>query len=276
MIKRYNGRMLGLEIVMILISLVFLAPFYFLIVNSVKPFSEIMSDSASWPKVFQWVNYANAWKVTRFPEAFMNSFVITVVGVALLGLFSCMGAYRMVRSNTLFNRLFLLALVAAMVVPFQSIMMPLIRIISELGLMNTKTGLIITYLGLSAPMAIFLLHGFIKSIPLEIEEAATVDGSTKIGVFFRIVLPMMKPMLMTVIVLNTLSIWNDYLLPSLILQKPELRTIPLATFAFFGEYTKQWDLALPALVLGILPIIIFFLFLQRYIVEGIAAGSVKG
>ena len=235
-----------------------------------------MSDAASWPKVFQWDNYARAWELTRFPEAFLNSFVITVVGVLLIGLISCMAAYRMVRANTTFNKIFLLVLVAAMVVPFQTIMMPLIRVISELGLMNSKAGLIISYLGLSTPMAVFLFHGFVKSIPLEIEEAATVDGSTRIGVFFRIVLPMLKPMLMTVIVLNTLAIWNDYLLPSLILQKPDLRTIPLATFSFFSEYTKQWDLALPALVLGITPVIVFFLFLQRYIVEGIAAGSVKG
>ncbi len=274
--KRYNGRMLATEIIMIVVSLLFLAPFYFLIVNSVKPFGEIMSDSASWPKVFQWDNYTRAWELTRFPEAFVNSFIITVISVALVGLISCMGAYRMVRSNTLFNRIFFFTLIAAMVVPFQSIMMPLLRVVNELGVNNSKTGLIMTYLGLGAPMALFLFHGFIKSIPLEIEEAATVDGSTRIGVFFRIVLPMLKPMLMTVIVLNCLWVWNDYLLPSLILQNPEMRTIPLATFAFFGQYTKQWDLALPALVLGITPIIVFFLFLQRYIVEGIAAGSVKG
>lgn len=273
---RYNGKTLLLEIGMVLMSLLFLAPFYFLFVNSVKPFGEIMSDAASWPKVFQWDNYTRAWELTRFPEAFLNSFIVTVVGVSLIALISCMAAYRMVRADTKFNRIFLLVLVSAMVVPFQAIMMPLIRVIGELGLMNSKMGLIISYLGLSTPMAVFLFHGFVKSIPLETEEAATVDGTTRIGVFFRIVLPMLKPMLMTVVVLNTLAIWNDYLLPSLILQQPDLRTIPLATFSFFSEYTKQWDLALPALVLGVTPVVLFFLFLQRYIVEGIAAGSVKG
>lgn len=273
---RYNGKTLLLEIGMMLMSLLFLAPFYFLFVNSVKPFGEIMSDAASWPKVFQWDNYTRAWELTRFPEAFLNSLIVTVVGVSLIALISCMAAYRMVRADTRFNRIFLLVLVSAMVVPFQAIMMPLIRVIGELGLMNSKMGLIISYLGLSTPMAVFLFHGFVKSIPLETEEAATVDGTTRIGVFFRIVLPMLKPMLMTVVVLNTLAIWNDYLLPSLILQQPDLRTIPLATFSFFSEYTKQWDLALPALVLGVTPVVLFFLFLQRYIVEGIAAGSVKG
>src|SRR5690606_9810541 len=121
-------------------------------------------------------------------------------------------AYRMVRANTLFNRLLFFLFIAAMVIPFQSIMIPLMRIVNELGVNNSKLGLIITYLGLGAPMSLFLFHGFVKSIPLEIEEAATVDGCTSIGVFFRMVLPMLRPMIMTVVVLNCLWIWNDYLL----------------------------------------------------------------
>lgn len=274
--KKYGVRMIVTELVMVLVALVFLAPFYFLFVNSVKPFGEIMSNSASWPAVFHWENYSKAWELTRFPEAFTNSLIITVISVLLMALISSMGAYRIVRSDTIFNRLLFFLFIAAMVIPFQSIMIPLMRVVNVLGVNNSMAGLILTYLGLGAPMSLFLFHGFVKSIPLEIEEAATVDGCTPITVFFRIVLPMLRPMLMTVIVLNCLWVWNDYLLPSLILQRPEMRTIPLATFAFFGQYTKQWDIALPALVLGIAPIIIFFLFLQRYIVEGIAAGSVKG
>lgn len=187
-----------------------------------------------------------------------------------------MAAYRMVRADSKFNRFLLLLFVAAMVVPFQTIMIPILQVVNFLGVNNSIPGLVMAQLGLSIPMAIFLFHGFIKSVPLEIEEAATVDGCNPLTVFFRIVLPLLKPMLMTIIVLNALGIWNDYLLPSLILQAPELRTIPLATFSFFGQYTKQWDMALPALTLGVAPIVVFYLFMQRYIVEGIAAGSVKG
>ncbi|ULO06767.1 carbohydrate ABC transporter permease [Paenibacillus sp. 19GGS1-52] len=274
--KKYNGRLFTTEVLMVLVGLLFLVPFYFLFVNSLKPFGDIMTNSASWPAVFKWENYSKAWELTRFPQAFSNSFGITVVSVVLMALFAAMGAYWMVRSDTKFNKMLFFLFVAAMVVPFQSIMIPLLKVINVLGVNNSRTGLIFTYLGLGAPMSIFLFHGFVKAIPLEIEEAATVDGCNPYGVFFRIVLPMLRPMLMTVIVLNTLWVWNDYLLPSLILQKPDMRTIPLATFAFFGQYTKQWDIALPALVLGIAPVIIFFLMLQRYIVEGIAAGSVKG
>ncbi|WP_141506575.1 carbohydrate ABC transporter permease [Paenibacillus luteus] len=274
--KKYTGKLFITEAVMVIVGLLFLAPFYFLLVNSVKPFGEIMSNSASWPQVFKWENYSRAWELTRFPEAFTNSMIITVVTVVLTALISSMGAYRMVRANTRFNRILFMLFVAAMVIPFQSIMIPLLKVVNMLGVNNSMVGLIMCYLGLGAPLSLFLFHGFIKAIPLEIEEAATVDGCNPITVFFRIVLPLLKPMLMTVIILNCLWVWNDYLLPSLILQKPDMRTIPLATFAFFGQYTKQWDLALPALVLGIAPIVAFFLLLQRYIVEGVAAGSVKG
>ncbi|MFP4977626.1 carbohydrate ABC transporter permease [Paenibacillus sp. CN-4] len=267
---------IGTEVLMILLALLFLSPFYFLLSNSVKSFGEILSDAASWPKEFIWSNYANTWNLARFTEAFRNSLIITVLSVVLISLISAMAAYRMVRANSRFNRIFFLLLVAAMVVPFQTIMIPILKIVNLIGVNNSIGGLIITYLGLNVPMAIFLFHGFIKSVPLEIEEAATVDGCNPFTVFFRIVLPLLKPMLMTTIVLNALGVWNDYLLPSLILQSPELRTIPLATFSFFGQYTKQWDLALPALVLGIAPIIAFYLLMQRYIVEGVAAGSVKG
>lgn len=271
--SRWN---IGIEVIMILLALLFLSPFYFLLANSVKSFGEILSDAASWPQTFMWSNYANAWKLARFSEAFRNSLIITIISVALISLFSAMAAYRMVRANNRFNQILLLLFVAAMVVPFQTIMIPILKVVNVLGVNNSFTGLIISHLGLSIPMAIFLFHGFIKSVPLEIEEAATVDGCNPISAFFRIVLPLLKPMLMTIIVLNALGIWNDYLLPSLILQAPGLRTIPLATFSFFGQYTKQWDMALPALTIGIAPIVIFYLFMQRYIVEGIAAGSVKG
>ncbi|GIO62033.1 MULTISPECIES: carbohydrate ABC transporter permease [Paenibacillus] len=274
--KQYRWGTLVTEIIMVLVALLFLVPFYFLFVNSVKTFGDLLTNSASWPQTFEWHNYSRAWDITNFPSALWNSLVITVVSNVLLALFSAMASYRMVRHNTRFNRFLFMIFVAAMVIPFQSIMIPLVKVTSTLGLMNSIPGLIACYLGFGVPMTVFLFHGFVKSIPLEIEEAATVDGTNIYGTFFRIVVPLMKPMFVTVIILNTLWIWNDYLLPSLVLQSPDLRTIPIATFAFFGQFTKQWDLALPALVLGILPVIVFFLAMQKYIVEGITQGAVKG
>ncbi|MDP4096101.1 carbohydrate ABC transporter permease [Paenibacillus sp. P96] len=264
------------EVLLILAGLLFLVPFYFLLVNSVKTFGEILTHAAAWPTAFHFSNYAAAWESIDFPSAFGNSLLVTLVSNVLLLLISSMAAYQMVRNNTLFNRILFGLIVSAMVIPFQSIMLPLMEISNMLSLNNSIAGLILCYLGFGAPLSVFLFHGFIKTVPLEIEQAARVDGSNRYGVFFRVVLPLLQPMMITVLILNTLWIWNDYLLPSLILTYPDKRTIPIATYTLFGQYTKQWDLALPALVLGILPIVIFFLALQKYIVSGIAAGAVKG
>ncbi|WP_379159928.1 carbohydrate ABC transporter permease [Paenibacillus sp. sgz5001063] len=274
--KKFSASLLLAELLMIVLALVFLVPFYFLLANSVKSYSEILSDSAAFPSVFQWSNYTGAWKATDFPRAFLNSFVVTVISNILLAFLCSMCAYKMVRNNSRYNRILYAALVAAMVIPFQAIMIPLVQIVSSLGVMDSTAGLILAYLGFGAPMTVFLFHGFVKSVPIDIEEASRVDGSNPYSTFFRIVLPLMQPIIVTVIILNTLWIWNDYLMPSLILQDPVLRTIPIATYSFFGQYTKQWDLALPGLVLGITPVVIFFLLMQKYIIEGIAQGSVKG
>ncbi|CAG7632208.1 carbohydrate ABC transporter permease [Paenibacillus allorhizosphaerae] len=274
--KNYSSRTLTLEIVAVLVGLLFLVPFYFVIVNSLKTFGELLSDPTSLPTKLQWNNYSRAWTIIKFPRVFMNSLIITVISNLGIALISSMAAHRMVRRPNRLNNLLFSLFVAAMVIPFQSIMIPLVKVAKSAGLFDSIPGLVVCYLGFGAPMSIFLFHGFIKSIPLEIEESAVVDGTSTYGTFFRIVLPLLKPIAVTVILLNSLWIWNDFLLPFIILQSPELKTIPLATNSFFGQYTKQWDLALAALVLGVLPIVIFFLVMQRHIIEGITAGSVKG
>ncbi|EXX89482.1 sugar ABC transporter permease [Paenibacillus darwinianus] len=274
--KRYSFRTFTMEIAAILLAIVFLIPFYFLIGNSLKPFAEILLDSAALPKKLNWDNYAKAWEIMKYPRAFGNSLLITVTSIAGLVWISSMAAYRMVRRPTKYNQILFLLFVAAMVIPFQSIMIPLMRVANWFSLMGSMPGLWFAYLGFGSSLTIFLYHGFVKSIPLEIEESAVVDGCSPYGVFWRIVFPLLKPMTVTIVILNSLWIWNDFLLPQLMLSGPELRTIPLSTFSFFGQYTKKWDLALAALVMGVTPIVIFFLTLQRHIIEGITAGSVKG
>ncbi|NQX59415.1 carbohydrate ABC transporter permease [Paenibacillus qinlingensis] len=275
-VKKYTGRLFALEVLGILIALLFLIPFYFVIANSLKTFPELAANTAKLPSSLYLDNYTKVWSIMKFPKAFFNSLFITVLANVGLVIISSMAAYRMVRKASKFNNLVFLAFVAAMVIPFQSIMIPLVRVASQVGFMDSKLGLVACYYGFGVSLNVFLYHGFIKSIPLEIEESAKVDGSSAYGVFWKIVFPLLKPMSITIIILNSLWIWNDYLLPSLVLGNPELRTIPLATFSFFGQYTKQWDLALAGLTLSVLPIVIFFLFLQKHIVEGITAGSVKG
>ncbi|MED4600739.1 carbohydrate ABC transporter permease [Paenibacillus validus] len=274
--KNYNFRLFSLEVLGIVLGLLFLVPFYFVIVNSMKTFGELLVNSANLPQSFNLANYAKVWGIMKFPRVFSNSLIITVVSNLGLVLISSMAAYRLVRHPSRFNNWLFLAFVAAMVIPFQSIMIPLVKVASEVGLMDSRLGLIICYFGFGVSLNVFLYHGFIKSIPKEIEESATVDGCTPYGVFWKIIFPLLKPMSVTIVLLNSLWIWNDFLLPLLVLNNPDLRTIPLATYSFFGQYTKQWDMALAALVLGVIPIIIFFLSMQRFIIEGITAGSVKG
>ncbi|NQX48569.1 carbohydrate ABC transporter permease [Paenibacillus tritici] len=275
--SRYRPRNFVLEIAAILLAIVFLSPFYLVLSNSVKGLKDILTDAASWPQVFHWDNYSKVWKAIDFPQAFLNSLQITILSVIFIVLFSSMAAYQIVRKPTRFNSFVFLLLVSAMIIPFQSLMLQLVRVTSILELRGELYGIVACYLGFGMPLSVFLFHGFIKTVPLELEEAARVDGSNPYGVFFRIVFPLLMPIIVTVIILNTLWIWNDYLLPVLVIGgNKDLTTLPVAVTKFFGQYTKKWDLALAGLVMAITPILLFFLSLQRYIVEGVTSGSIKG
>ncbi|MFD1775908.1 carbohydrate ABC transporter permease [Paenibacillus rhizophilus] len=276
-VSQYKTKTFVLEVLAILLAFLFLAPFYLVLTNSVKTLKEILLDAASFPQLFHWSNYTSVWKMIDFPQAFWNSLQISLLSVLLIVLFSSMAAYQIVRKPTKFNSFVFLLLVSAMIIPFQSLMLQLVRVTSMLELRGELYGIVACYLGFGMPLSVFLFHGFIKTVPLELEEAARVDGSNPYGVFFRIVFPLLMPIMVTVVILNTLWIWNDYLLPVLIIGgNKDLTTLPLAVTKFFGQYTKKWDLALAGLVMAITPILLFFLILQRYIVEGVTAGSVKG
>lgn len=275
--SRYRPRNFILEIAAILLAIIFLSPFYLVLSNSVKGLKDILIDAASWPQVFHWDNYSKVWNAIDFPQAFFSSLQITVLSVIFIVLFSSMAAYQIVRKPTRFNSFVFLLLVSAMIIPFQSLMLQLVRVTSILELRGELYGIVACYLGFGMPLSVFLFHGFIKTVPFELEEAARVDGSNPYGVFFKIVFPLLMPIIVTVIILNTLWIWNDYLLPVLVIGgNKDLTTLPVAVTKFFGQYTKKWDLALAGLVMAITPILIFFLSLQRYIVEGVTTGSIKG
>lgn len=263
------------EIVGIVLALVFVAPFYFLIVNSFKKLGDILKNAASLPENFGFGNFQRAWEAIEFPRVFMNSFLVTSVSVVMLVVISSMMAYRLVRRPTTFNKILLSALVAAMIIPFQSVMLPLMRVTSFLELRGHFYGIVICYMGFGISLTMFLYHGFVKSVPVEVEEAGVIDGCSPYGVFWRIVFPLLKPITVTAIILNVLWIWNDYLLPMLVIND-SMTTIPLAVQKFFGQYLRKWDLAMAALTLSTIPVVVFFLFLQKHIIEGITAGSVKG
>jgi len=274
--ERYNGKLFVLEALMIALAALFLVPLYFVLANSVKPFREIMINASALPRHLSWANFSKAWSAIDFPAVFFNSLFITVCSVLGLVVLGSMAAWRMARRPGKWSNGLLILFISAMVIPFQAIMIPLVEFTSKLGLMNSRLGLIVMYFGFGVSFTIFLYQGFVKMIPLEVEEAAIVDGCKPMKLFWRIVFPLLKPMTITVMILNALWIWNDFLLPLLVLHDKTIHTIQLGTYRFFAQYTKQWDLAMATLTMSITPIVAFFLTMQRHIIEGIAQGAVKG
>lgn|SRR5690554_2129886 len=255
--------------------LVYLSPFLLVLINSFKSRRDIVSNPLGLPDTWSLDNFINAFQRMGFVSAFVNSLVITVFSVILIAVFSSMTAYIFVRTNWRFNKVVFMAMVAAMLIPFQSIMIPLVQIYGGLSLLNSRWILIYMYLGFGSSFAVFLYHGFIKGIPLELEEAAMIDGCSRIQVFFKIVFPLLKSTTLTLIILNVLWIWNDYLLPSLVLISPSNRTLPLSTYNFHGTYTSDYGLLMAALMLTILPVILFYALLQKHILKGVMEGAIK-
>lgn len=274
--ERYTARLFGLEVAAILVALLFLAPFYFVLVNSVKPFGEILRNAAALPQDFTLSNFANAWREVRFPVVLTNSIIVTAGSIAGMVLLGSMAAWRMVRRPHRVSKIILVMFVAAMVIPFQSVMIPMVKVARVLNFTNSLPGVIFVYFGFGMPLTVFLFHGFVKAVPRELEESAYIDGCTTFQSFFLIVFPLLRVMVVTVTILQTLWIWNDFLLPALILFSSRLHTIPLGIFRFFGQHMDRWDNALATLAMGMLPIVVFFLLLQKHVIRGVTAGSVKG
>ena len=277
--KRHNGWLGGL---LILFSVIWLSPIYIVLVNSFKSRAEMYHNVLALPEQLTWEYYAGAFAKMNFGTSFLNSLILTVVSIALIVIFSSMAAWMLARTGGKASYLIFGVFVATMLIPFQTIMMPLMQVMSWIGkhtpfqMLNTRGGLIYMYVGFGASMAIFLYHGFVKTIPVSIEEAATIDGCNKWNLFWRIVFPMLKPTTVTVIILDVIWIWNDYLLPSLVLTAKDLRTIPLSTAKFFGQYQNEWNMAMAALAMAIVPVVLLYVFAQKYIIKGVAAGAVKG
>lgn len=265
----------------IVMALIWLFPVYIVFVNSFKNRAELYESILAFPKSFSFEYYEKAMDKMNFLRALGNSVIITVISIFFIVVLSSMTAWMLVRYNNLLSKIIFNVFVMTMLIPFQTLMMPLmqemgwIRDNLHIPMLDNKGGLIYMYIGFGASMAVFLYHGFVKSIPVSLEEAATIDGCNKLGVFWKIVFPMLKPTTMTVIILDVIWIWNDYLLPSLVLSSKANRTIPLSTFSFFGQFTIQWNMAMAGLTLTIIPVVIFYLCAQKYIVKGVAAGAVK-
>ncbi len=268
-----------LTLIFTVISILYVYPIVLVMINSFKQKVYISKFPFKIPtgKMFVGIeNYIRGIEKTGLIQAFGWSVFITVFGVAVIILCCSMCAWYISRVNTAVTKLIYVLCLFAMVVPFQMEMYTLSKIANMLKL-NTPWGLVIIYLGFGAGLSVFMFTGFMKSIPLEIEEAAMIDGCTPIQTFFKIVLPITKPTCVTVTILQAMWIWNDYLLPSLVLDTKEYKTIPIAVQYLKGGYgAVDMGAMMGALVLSIIPIVIFYLCCQKYIIEGVVAGAVKG
>lgn len=267
-----------LYLLLIGIGLAFLAPIIIVLYNSFKGKFYISDDPFALPnaETFSGIeNYSSGIEKTGFPAAFGWSLFITVFSVIAIVLFTSMTAWYIVRVKNGFTKALYYIFVFSMIVPFQMVMFTMTKTVADLGL-DTPWGLIIVYLGFGAGLAVFMFCGFVKSVPVEIEEAAMIDGCNPFQTFFHVVFPIMKPTAITVAILDAMWIWNDYLLPYLLIGS-EYKTIPIAVQYLRGGYgSVDMGAMMAMLVLSIIPIVVFYLSCQKYIIKGIVAGAVKG
>lgn len=266
-------------ILLLILLFLFIFPFLIVIINVFKTKADITSNPLALIGAhgFTLKNFPEAIRKMNFYRAFGNSLLITCVSTVLTILLSSMTSYIMVRRKWKITGILFAMMIASMVIPFQVLMIPLVSLYGGLlGILNHRMTLIFMHVGFSLSMATFMFHGAIHTnVPLALEEAATIDGCTSWQTFWKIVFPMLKPTIATIAIIDAMAFWNDYLLPSLVLGRKELYTLPIATQVFYGTFSTDIGLIMAALLLAMLPILLLYLFLQRYIVEGVTAGAVK-
>ena len=274
--KRSAGLII-LEVNLILCAAVYIYPVFLMFTNSFKSFKEVLVNVVALPTHLEFANYTHVIEKINYGRLFFNNVVITFTGILGIVFFSSLAAYILARRNTRFTRAAYMFCIIPMLVPFQTIMITLVKVMKTLHLSGSLLGLGIQYWGFGIPMAVFIYMGFIKTIPRAIDESATIDGASAFSTYVRIIFPLLKPVTATVMVLDVMWIWNDFLLPMLMVNSsPKTKTLTLAAYTFVGQYNTQWQYAMTAMVLALLPSILFFIFMQKHIIKGVVAGAVKG
>lgn len=261
---------------LVIAALFCLFPILMALMNSFKTNGELLTNVMSFPTTFQIENYVRTFEKMNYLRSLGNNIILVTVGVSLMILFSSLAAWKLCRTKTRLSAFLFGLFVFSMLIPFSSIMIPLYKIVLLLQIKNSLIGLGVLYSGLGVSMAIFLYHGFIKSIPFQLEEAAAIDGCSGIKTFFMIVFPLLKPITATICITNVLWIWNDFLLPLIVVSDSRKYTLLLSTNTLFGQYSSDWTAILSALILAAVPVIIFYAIFQKQILKGIADGAIKG
>lgn len=265
-----------LFILMLIVAIIFIFPFAIIVMNSVKPLSEIIKQPLSLPEIFQWENYTRVSEYIDIVRVVGNTTIICIFSLAGLLLFCSMAAFWCECFPTKFSDFYKKVLMVSMLIPFASLMIPLVKVMCTLGLNNTLFGVVLTFWGIGQAFAFFIIDSSAQSIPVTLYEAAAIDGINPVQMYFKIGLPLMKPALISVFVMDLFWVWNDVQVSLILLNNQKLSTIQLAINRLFGAYASKWDIALPALVMAILPMLIVYLILQKYIIEGVSSGAVKG
>ena len=266
-----------LEIIIVIIGIIYIYPVFLMFMNSVKPFREVVTDVIALPSKIEWKNYSYVIDKMNYWSLFLNNVIITVIGIAGIVFFSSFTAYIIERRPNKYTNFIHTLIITPMLIPFQTIMITLLKVMNVLHLSGSIWGLGIQYWGFGIPMATFIYCNFLHTIPKEIDESAKIDGASTIRTFFSVIFPLLKNVTITVIVLDVMWIWNDFLLPLLMVNSSaKTKTLVLSAYTFVGQFNTQWQYAMASMVLAIVPSIIVFVLLQKYIIEGVVAGAVKG
>jgi len=266
----------GVYLFLIVSALFTLSPLILALMNSFKTNGEILTNVLSLPQSISGENYVRSFDKMHYLQSLVNTVILAGGSVSLIVLFSALAGWKLCRTKTKLSGFLLSLFVFSMLIPFSSIMIPLYKVVMAFNIKNSLIGLCFVYAGLGVSMAIFLYHGFVKGIPKELEEAAAIDGCSPLQTFFRIVFPMLKPVTATICITNVLWIWNDFLLPLIVISDNKKYTLLLSTNTLFGQYSSDWSAILSALVIAALPVIVFYALLQKQILKGITDGAMKG
>lgn len=259
------------------LAMIYIYPVFLMFMNSFKPFGEIVSDAIAFPSKLAIENYTYVIDKIHYENLFFNNVLITLVGIIGIVIFSSSTAYILDRRKNRYTKIIHFLIITPMLIPFQTIMITLLKTMSVVHLSGSKIGLGIQYWGFGIPMATFIFYNFMKTIPKELDESAKIDGASTTRTFASVIFPLLKSVTATVIVLDVMWIWNDFLLPLLMVNSDnKTKTLVLAAYTFIGQMNTKWHYAMTAMVLAVVPSIIIFILLQKYIVEGVVAGAVKG
>ncbi len=261
----------------ILVLLIMVIPIYYLLVTTFKTPAEAAASPLGLPVHFTFENYTSAIEAMNYGKALSNNLIIVVCSVVLLIIFSSMSAYVIARSKKKMYRVINAVFMVGLIIPFQISIIPLYRMLAAVDLMNTHLAVILVdVFCINLPLSIFLMRGFVNTVPMELEEAALIDGCGIFRSFWKIIFPLLKPIISTVAILDTLAIWNDFMTPLLLLQSPDKQVLLQQVYKNVGPFSTNWTAFFPMLVMATLPLVLFYLVMQRQIIEGVVAGAVKG